>query len=495
MRRTRQTGPAPRLPARLTPTRRSGRTEFYQAHDGAGGAADSTGMAARRNKLVSMAFRGLVVAGILGLAAGVAGWLVTMRPRPVVSRPLRTAPRVLVMEARPVPVRRHWEGFGTARALDAADVPARVTATVIEKPPDIRPGRSVKRGDLLLQLDESDFLRQVEIATQALGDLDAQIERLDIEEQSWRKRTELMEDELRLAEAELARVRSAFQAGAAKQREIDIAEQAARAVHRAVVAAREELDKVAPRRASLLAQRHSQEAAQRLAVLDAERTRIQSPLDGVLAEVDVEEGENVAAGQRVARVVNLERIEVPLLLPASARAHLALGDPVLVTASGDPPHEYPAQLARIAPEDDASTRTMRVYVEIRQDPAERPLIAPGQFVQGLVMSGAEQERWVVPRRAVDGERVIVIDDGVVKGRDVDVEFELQGELPALHLPDRLWAVLKDPLPRGAFIVVDASRLLVEGSPARPIPAGGPEATGAAAAAPQGQPDRVPGASP
>ncbi len=428
-------------------------------------------MAAKRNKLVSIGFRGLVVAGILGLAVALSAWLVSTRPRPVVSKASQAAPRVLVMQARPVPVRRQWEGYGTARALDAADVPARVTATVIEKPPDIRPGRSVQRGELLVQLDDSDFLRQVEIATQAIGDMDAQIQRLQIEEKSWLQRSELLEDELRLAEAELARVRNAFQAGAAKQREVDIAEQAARAVHRAVVATREEFDKVVPRRASLLAQRLGQEAALRLADLDAERTRIVSPLDGVLATVDVEEGENVAAGQRVARVVSLERIEVPLLLPASARAYVNIGDPVTVTASGDPPHACSAQLSRIAPEDDPSTRTMLAYVEIRQDPAGRPIIAPGQFVQGLVMSGAEQERWVVPRRAVDGERVIVIDDGVVRGRDVEVEFEVQGEIPAFRLPDRLWAVLKEPLPKGAFVVVDSSRALVEGSPSRPVHAG------------------------
>ena len=42
--------------------------------------------------------------------------------------------------------------------------PARVTATVIEKPAQIVAGAWVETGQLLVRLDESDFLRQDEIA-------------------------------------------------------------------------------------------------------------------------------------------------------------------------------------------------------------------------------------------------------------------------------------------------------------------------------------------
>jgi len=232
------------------------------------------------------------------------------------------------------------------------------------------------------------------------------------------------------------------------------------------------LDKIGPRRLSLLANKASQESSRRLAAQNLERCRIVSPVAGVLQEVDVEIGENVMVGQRIARVVNLERLEVPLLLPASSRSFLAIGDTVQLFASGSGSHAWDAQVSRIAPEDDSSTRTVRVFAELQQNPAVGNVLSPGQFIQGKVASRITMTRWVVPRRSLNSDRVKVVENGQISSVPVTVEFALERPFPQFGLPDEQWVVLSEPLPVGTQVVVDGSRSLAVGSAALAVAATG-----------------------
>lgn len=438
-------------------------------------------MAAPRNMIVSVIFRVTVCIAILATSLTVLWWLVSTKPKAGPSGLHDSAPRLAVMRAAAIPVRRQWEGFGTARALDAADVPARVTSTVVERPPEIDPGVSVKAGQLLIRLDESDFARQLEMATQTIEDIDAQLARLEVEEQSSRRRAELAAEDLKLAQAEYERVQRAVANQAANQRELDQARQALNAAQRSDVAAQENLQNFIPRRASLRAQRLAQEASRRLAAQNVERSRILSPIDGVLANVDVDLGESVMAGQRIGRVVNLESIEVPLLLPASARREVAIGDEAILASTGATVDRWKASVVRISPEDDESTRTMTTYVELRQRPSDEHLLAPGKFVHGQVVSRRPQNRWMVPVRAISSQRVMLIQDGLVHGLPVDVEFHVHASIPQSGLPDTEWAVLRDSLPDEALVVLDATRTIAEASPAIAVLAGDLASSGARAA--------------
>jgi multidrug resistance efflux pump len=433
-------------------------------------------MPPKRNIVLSVITRTAVCLGLLGMAALIYVVLVATRPKPVVSDLAGPGPRVLVLEARTVPVRRQWSGFGTAVAMDSADVPAEVSAVIGEVPGEIVVGAAVERGQLLVRLDNTDFQRQVEITTQRIADIDAQLEQLDVEQESLTRRVELAEETTRLAERELERVRQALARGAAKELEADRAAQALTISQRTETLAREQLNKVGPRRSQLQAQRMGFEAQLSLAQRNVDRCTVRSPLAGVLSVVDVEAGESLVQGQRVARVVNLARIEVPLQLPASARPTIAVGDEVRLHAAGAVPLAWSGQVARVSPEDDEVTRTVTVYVEVLQDPVNPRLLAPGKFVQGEVVSHLAEARWVVPRRAVQSDRILMIDDGVIVSRPVAVDFEIHYDLPALGLPDDQWVVLRDELRSGDLIVINASRTLPDGLAVQPVVAGRDSAT-------------------
>jgi len=425
-------------------------------------------MAGTTNKVLSSVVRAVVGIGILATAVTVAVILVKTKPVPARSGELEGRTRVIVMSARPVHVQRQWSGYGTAEAMNKADVPARVTAAVRELPARILAGNRLEAGDLIVQLDDSDFLRQEEIAFQRIADADAQLGRLDIETKSWQRRVELAGEQVTLAQAEFDRVQGARERGGAKPLEVDHARRSLVTAIGDEVSTREALDEIPGRRASIEAQREVQRAQRRLARQNVDRCRITSPLDGILQEVDIEIGENLTTGQRVARVVDVSRIEVGLRLPASARRSVRLGDEVTLSSTGAESSRWAARVARIAPEDDPGSRTMTLYVEVDQASTEAVPLAPGQFVAGFVETAFRAPRWVVPRRALDGDRILIVRDGTIVRESIDVAFQLEGRLPVLEMPDEQWVVLQDALHEGDLVVVNGSRALPDGLAVVPI---------------------------
>ncbi len=428
-------------------------------------------MSQSRNIVLSVITRVVVCVALLAVAVMVAGRLIETRPDAALAIHEKLVPRVVVMRAQTVAVTRQWEGFGTAGAMFQADIPARVTATVTEIPPGVDSGMQVSAGDVIARLDDDDFQRQVEISTQVIADLDAQLHRLAIEEASWSERVKLVAEEVELARAEFARVEDAAQRGAARQREIDLARQALIQIIRAEVTTREEFDKLPPRKLSLEAQKAAQQSQLRLAQQNLQRCTIVAPIDGVLDAVDVEVGENVIAGSRIARVVNLSRIEIPVRLPAGARRSLAVGDDVQIHSTGASAQSWPAKVTRISPEDDPATRTVTAYVEVLQESTlGESTLAPGRFVRATVRSGEPAPRSVVPRRSLVDDRILLVRDGRIESRAVEVDFSIEATFAQLGVPDRHWVVLRDSLAPDEQIVLTAAKSLTEGSAAQGVPA-------------------------
>lgn len=419
-----------------------------------------------RNVVVMVLSRVLVSAALIAVALGVAGWLVSTKPEAAESDRANQLRRVTVVDVLEAPVGRRVRGYATARALESADVPARVGATIIELGAKYREGECVSAGDVLVRLDESDFRRQLEMATQAIDAIDAQIAMLAVDEKMVAETLRLAELDASIVKADVARAEEALRDGAAKEREVDRVRQAAIVADRAVVASREASQKIAPRRASLAADRARQEASRQLAKDSLERCSIRSPLDGVLQSADKELGEMASVGMVIARVVNPAKIEVPTLLPASARPLVGVGNLVILTPDRDDAKSIEAKVMRISPEDDPSTRTFTVYAELNG--AES--IAPGTFLEVAVVSPSSESRSVLPRRAVSDGRIMVVLDGRVRITPIEVEYALTGLQPQTGLPDSEWIVLRESLPHGTRVVLDASRQIPDGTAIEAEPA-------------------------
>ncbi len=423
-------------------------------------------MALIPNKLVSLATRSSVCVLLLGLGGAIFLALTSTKPAPAVRSEIRR-PKVPVFAAEQVPVRRQWQGFGTAEAMDSADVPARVTATVVEIPQGVLAGRDIEAGQLLVRLDDSDFVREVEIAAQRIAEIDARLDQIEVDRQSLSQQLALGEQELSILRDERDRTRELLDQGAANQTDLNRTSVAVITAEASLVGTRQSLQSLGPNRASLSAQRASLESSLQLAKLNQQRCRIESPLGGVIEAVDVEVGENLREGDRVASVVSLEHMEVPLRLPAASRSSIRVGDEALIVSARSGDEQWRGRVARIAPINEESTRTLAVYVEIDQAPAAEPLLVPGMFTYGTVTSGEPTAGWVVPRRSIQNGRIMLVRDGVITSSQVQVEFHMEQSFPGLGLPDTQWAAINCTLARGDLVVISPSQKLLDGEPVEP----------------------------
>ncbi|MEM8781391.1 MAG: HlyD family efflux transporter periplasmic adaptor subunit [Planctomycetota bacterium] len=420
--------------------------------------------------------RVVAVVLLIGTGAGVFAALRATAPTLDADDAQRARTRVLTYTPVTVPVQRPYRGYGTARALDATNVPARVTATVASVPPEILDGARVQAGDVLAQLDPTDFRAEVARLDAALAESDASLEQLDTQQSRLEERLEIEKQDLKIALDELARVNRLNERNVATDQDLDRARSVVLQTRRAANLTQEVLDALPPRRTGIAAQRAGLDAQRRLAQENLQRTTIVAPLAGVLQSVAVEPGESVAPGQQVARIVDPDVIEVPIALPAAAQASVRVGDRVTLRPTNMTDRGFEAVVSRVAPEVDPQMRALTVYAvrDQTQAPADQRL-APGTFVQVDVLTGDPTPRLVIPRRAIRRQRVqaVIPDDAgvpTVVSLAVEPLFPLRQALPDTGLTDDEWAALPDDaLPAGTPILATGSSTLLDGQAVTPVP--------------------------
>lgn len=445
-------------------------------------------------------------AGVGLLSVGVAAVVVWVlwTTRPHAPRETEAAPplAVEVLRVAPVRVARVWEGHGTARAMNRAEVSAEVGGRIVERPERIEPGVVVAAGEMILRLDDADYRQRVAAAEQLLEQLNADLASWEIEKTRVEEQIDLLSSEVDLQEREYRRAADVLERGAGNTGEVEARLLVLTRSRRELALQRQALELMAPRRTRLLARIAEDRANLALAAENLRRTVITSPIAGTLQSVWGQEGELISPGTRVAAVVDLARIEVPLRVPVSAAGSIRAGDRATLRTDTHGGPVLVGRVARISPESDASTRTLTLYVELTQggaadassgvdgggrgdggtpsgDGAARLL--PGQFVIARLEAGEPSPRLVVPRRAVDAERILtVVSDGDthrVRAESVRISHYLDGGFPSLLPGETQWAVIESGLEPGALVVVGNLNTLAPGMTVRPMPLGGAAASG------------------
>ncbi len=291
-------------------------------------------------------------AALLVLGAAL-GWLEQMA-----ASNAPAAPAAIVPEPLPVSVRQIAPASQRAQIRVLAQVQPRwqtaikafVRAEVIAIAPAVRAGSQVRRGDLLVTLQDSAYRAAVAEA-----------------------RNRLSRSEVRWLEA---------------QRE---AQQARRNWQRAALAEAPG-SPLTLHEPQLQAARAEVEAAQ-AALADAQTqldyTRLRAPYDGVIVRTSVNPGEVVEAGQMLLELLDHRQLEIPVLLDASQWQLLASdwqGQPAQVQLlQGEA--RWQARLEREGAEIDRASRQRRLYLTLNL-PAEpqgasatHPRLLPGETVR------------------------------------------------------------------------------------------------------------------
>ncbi|MFA6563483.1 MAG: efflux RND transporter periplasmic adaptor subunit [Verrucomicrobiia bacterium] len=165
-----------------------------------------------------------------------------------------------------------------------------------------------------------------------------------------------------------------------------------------------------------------QEAAQQLAAAKAELAAAQgqlalvqlaSPLDGVVARINVQPGQTVEPKTVVAEVVDVGRLVVTANVPAAEAATLKPGQAAELLVDRGSSNAARGTVLFVSPQVDAKTATTLVRVAVAADTGLRP----GQFVHVRIVTEERAGKLAVPREAVytdhDGQSTLSIVEGDV----------------------------------------------------------------------------------
>lgn len=202
------------------------------------------------------------------------------------------------------------------------------------------------------------------------------------------------------------------------------------------------------------AQAESAEAQLRQARIRASRATVRAPFAGTVTDVRLSVGELAPPGTVVARVVDLDRVQVVAQSPARDVAWLAPGQPVRVSA---PAVGSGAEglVRHVSPVGDARTRSFRVEVDV--DNPDHALL-PGMVAR------------VHATRPVEGHFVIPQDWTLARHQEHGVFLEVDGL--ARWRPVTLGRVIRDQvvvetgLDEGDRVILKGQRELRDGDPVR-----------------------------
>jgi RND family efflux transporter MFP subunit len=333
---------------------------------------------------------------------------------------------------------QYFEANGSLAANQQSDIAAETSGKVAAVGVDL--GSSVKRGQMIIRLDDADFRIRIQQAQAQLDQAKATMRQNEAKiglRPGQKFNPELVPEvaaaraALDLADKNLRRYEKLVETGDVSRSAYDqqksqrdqLAEQRQALVHQAqqnyaaVANAQGQVDAAASQLA--------------LAKRNLGYTVVVAPMAGYISERTADVGEYVSPQQKVATVVNLNPLRVRIDVPEQAIPQIHTGESVSVSVSGYPDRNFAGRVARVSPNVTASSRTLTVEADVANPGAE---LRPGQFATIRILLPQSQPAVLVPQRAlrmVSGSTyVYVIKNGHAEQRLVQAG-QAEGDLVEL----------------------------------------------------------------
>lgn len=281
-----------------------------------------------------------ICCGVSSALACIFFWYRSVNRDRVISNGVDRAPMVRVANARIMPICRFLKLTGILTPSNSVEIKAEVDSTVVGV--HFSEGGTVKRGDLLVQLDDSRALAA-----------------------------------LKEAEAQCEKIRSEYKPSA------ELAEKGV-------------ISKV--RRDTLKAELSAAEARVASCKVVLEKHRIVAPFSGKVGLKEISEGQFVNVGYVLAKLVDDEALRVDFKVPDVNIAEVYSGQKVDVSVDGNE-NSYSATVTAIDPESDKMSHSFNVRAVLEQKSGNA--LKPGMFVKVGVALDRCKNGIVIPEGAIE----------------------------------------------------------------------------------------------
>lgn len=366
------------------------------------------------------------------------------------------------------------QGNGLAEPARIWRAVAQVKGTAVFVSPLLDAGMMIEQGTVLARIDPADYELAVARLEAAISETRARLDELDAEQAHYEASLKIENESLAFAEASLQRKRRAQENGALTADEVDREARNVLLQQQAIQKLDNAVGLLPTRRKTLEAVLASQAADLEQAKLYLARTVIEAPFDCRLADVHIEQGQFVSAGQALFEAHGTAAVEIEAmlrpeqlrtLLDDDKRTALEAGltmealrgvfdlEVVIRVQSGDWNAVWPARFDRIREGVDPRTRAINVVAVVDDPygkvvPGIRPALVRGMYCEMELRAPARPGTLVLPRSAVHGDHVYMLDaDSRLHKKAVEIAFSQNGlAIVASGLVGGETLVVSDPAP-------------------------------------------------
>jgi Cu(I)/Ag(I) efflux system membrane fusion protein len=135
---------------------------------------------------------------------------------------------------------------------------------------------------------------------------------------------------------------------------------------------------------------------------------LRTPIDGVVSQLDVQEGQQINAGMPIMSLNGLDKVWVDAAIPQAQAGGITAGTPITATVTALPDETFHGEVEALLPDVDAATRTQRARIVLDNPDHD---LAPGMFADLRIQGTPSAPHPLVPTESViaDGVRTRVIE--------------------------------------------------------------------------------------
>jgi RND family efflux transporter MFP subunit len=345
----------------------------------------------------------LLVVGALIFSSCKSDYPSTRQGRPDDNKSARQVKTVAVVEA---PFGESVTANGTLAAFDQTTVSVKVPGRLRTISVDL--GSIVRRGQVIAELEPTDYRLRVQQAEAALAQARARLglapdgddDSVDPEQTATVRQARAVLDEARFTRDRAAKL---AQQGVIAKADYDTANATYKVAEGRYQDAYEEIRN----RQAVLAQRRTELALARQQLKD---TGVVAPIDGIVQEKRTSVGEYLAAGAPVVNIVRMDPLRLRAEIPERDSRNVRTGQNVRVTVEGDQ-NVYVGQIKRLSPVIAEQNRMLVVEADVRNNGSLRP----GSFAHAEIVTNDAKMVVTVPNNAIVTfagiEKVIIVQNG------------------------------------------------------------------------------------
>lgn len=352
-----------------------------------------------------------------------------------------------------------YPATGVVEPIKSAEVSPDANGKIVKL--FVQEGIYVKKGQVLVQLDDVSLSAQFDQAQAALKLAEANLEKA---------RTGVRPQELEVAKqvvlqakvtyyaatTDLMRTENLYKSGIATKQELDGANvrvKVAEAQYQTAVENLKLAEEGVRKEDKQAAEAGYEQAKATVAVVkdQLEKTKITSPLDGVVTKKFHEVGEIVSSGNPIFRVETVNPVKVVLKVPQEDAGQIKLGQ--LVTISLPTDGKVTGKVSLVSPAVEEQNRSFKIEVTVDNPTG---IVRSGMFVSADILLATKKNAMIIPRAAVqkspDGKItfVYVVQTGTAKKTPITVDL-IQGEQ----------AIIAQGITPGADVVIRGAERLTD----------------------------------